>query len=244
MSMLKGEGITKRFGGLVALSNVDFEVGKGEIVGLIGPNGSGKTTLFNVISGFYTPDSGQLTLNGHSIAGLQPYQIARLGIGRTFQIVRPFAGLSVLDNVKVGVLYGRSSVSESQAASRAMELLHFAGLANKANALGSSLTLVDKKRLEVTRALATGPEIILLDEVFAGLNPVEVDEAIDLIFRIRNELGITVFMIEHVMKATMQTCDRIIVLSFGQKLAEGKPDEIANNQAVVDVYLGAAHACT
>ncbi len=243
MSMLKGQGVTKRFGGLVALSNVDFEVDKGEIVGLIGPNGSGKTTLFNVISGFYAPDAGQLTLNGRPIAGRQPHQIAHLGVGRTFQIVRPFSGLSVLENVKVGVLYGRSGIPQRQAEARAMELLQFAGLEDKARAKSGALTLVDKKRLEVTRALATSPDIILLDEVFAGLNPVEVDEAIDLIFRIRNELGITVFMIEHVMKATMETCDRIIVLSFGQKLAEGKPDEIANNPAVIEVYLGAASAC-
>lgn len=241
--MLKGQGVTKRFGGLVALSNVDFEVGKGEIVGLIGPNGSGKTTLFNVISGFYAPDAGQITLNGQSIAGRQPYEIAHLGIGRTFQIVRPFSGLSVLDNVKIGVLYGRSGIPQRQAEARAMELLEFAGLQDKARVKSGALTLADKKRLEVARALATRPEIILLDEVFAGLNPVEVDEAIELIFRIRNELGVTVFMIEHVMKATMETCDRIIVLSFGQKLAEGKPDEIANNPAVIEVYLGAASAC-
>lgn len=240
--MLSGKRITKKFGGLVALSNVDFDVGQGEIVGLVGPNGSGKTTLFNVISGFYTPESGTITFEGQTITGRQPHYIANLGIGRTFQLVRPFGGLTVTQNIVAGLLYGRDKIAMSEVEDKAVELLEFIGLAKKKAVTVADLTLAEKKRLEIGRALSTRPKLLLLDEVFAGLNPVEVGEAIDLVSRIRHELGITVFMIEHVMKAIMGTCERIIVLDYGLKIAEGKPEEVAKHPAVIQAYLGTTYA--
>ncbi len=241
--MLKGEKITKRFGGLTALSEVDFEVGRGEIVGLIGPNGSGKTTLFNVISGIHHADGGRLLFEDRNITRLAPYKRAQLGIGRTFQIVRPLRTLSVLENVATSCLYGRGNVRSTRAArEKALELLEFTGLAGKAGRLPGELVLEDRKRLEVARALASRPEIILLDEVFAGLNPAEIDEAIALTFRIRDTYGVTVFMIEHVMKAIMRTCSKIMVLHYGVKIAEGTPEEISNHPDVISAYLGAAYA--
>ncbi len=241
--MLVGKNITKRFGGLTALAEVDFEVRRGEIVGLIGPNGSGKTTLFNVISGIYAPDDGELFFADQNITGLAPHQRARLGIGRTFQIVRPLAGLNLIDNVATGVLYGRKKVSGAgQAREAAMDILAFTGLTAKARRLPGELVLEDRKRLEVARALALSPEILLLDEVFAGLNSTEICDAIDLTFRIKETYGTTIFMIEHVMKAIMSTCSRIMVLNFGTKITEGTPSEVANHPEVISAYLGAAYA--
>jgi branched-chain amino acid transport system ATP-binding protein len=240
---LEGTKITKRFGGLTALSDVDFTVCHGEIVGLIGPNGSGKTTLFNIISGIYPADSGDLFVGGKKITGLAPHKRARLGISRTFQIVRPLVGMNLLDNVSTGVLYGcEGSVHMGEAREKAMEILSFTGLSVKANHFPDELVLEDRKRLEVARSLANHPKILLLDEVFAGLNPKEIGDAIDLTFRIREKYGTTIFMIEHVMKAIMSTCSRIIVLSFGVKITEGSPEEVANNPEVVSAYLGAAYA--
>lgn len=241
--MLRGEGVTKRFGGLLALQGLDFELRKGEIVGLIGPNGSGKTTLFDVVSGFHLPDRGAVFLSGKRIDGLKPYRIAKLGIGRTFQIVRPLAHLTALENVAIGVLYGRMGGRNMQKARvRALEVLDFTGLRARSGEIAANLSLAERKRLEVARALATQPDVLLLDEVFAGLNQVEIEEGIDLVGRIQKSYGITIFMIEHVMKAIMRTCHRIIAIHHGEKIAEGSPEKVANHPDVIEAYLGSTDA--
>ncbi|MEJ2099943.1 MAG: ABC transporter ATP-binding protein [Desulfobacterales bacterium] len=238
MPILEGQGVTKYFGGLAAVFNVDFHVAEGEALGLIGPNGAGKTTLFNLISAAQTPNSGEIRFKGSDITGLAPFKICRMGVARTFQTVKIFADLPVISNVILGSYFGMSpGRSSAEALGEAIECLEFVGLSAAKETVAKDLTLANQKRLEVARALATGPELILLDEIMAGLTATEVTEAMELVSRIRKR-GITVIMIEHVMKAIMQVCDRIMVLHHGAKLAEGTPKEIATRKEVIEVYLG------
>jgi branched-chain amino acid transport system ATP-binding protein len=241
--MLQGKKVTKNFGGLSAVKDVDFYVDKKEIVGLIGPNGAGKTTLFNLITGFYRPSSGVIEFNGEDITGRKPHEICKLGIARTLQIVRPFLKLTALENVVVGGVYGKNkSVGLSTARQEALKWLDFVGLRDKKDISARSLNLADRKWLEIARALATEPELILLDEVIAGLNPTETLKATDMIESIWKNLKIGVFWIEHVMRAIMTKCNRIIVLNYGEKIAEGRPKEIASNKKVIEAYLGEVYA--
>lgn len=237
--MLEILGITKTFGGVLALEGVQFAVREGEIAGLIGANGAGKTTLFSVITGFHSPSAGKVRFKGQDITGRQPHEICRKGLVRTFQVVRPFPRMTVLRNVVIGKLYGKECLKDEKRAERdAHEILEFVGLSHKAHVPAAGLTMADRKRLEVARALATGPELLLLDEVLAGLTPAETAEAMALVREINQRLGITIFMVEHVMKAVVGLCDRVMALHYGCKIAEGTPQEIARNRAVVDAYLG------
>jgi branched-chain amino acid transport system ATP-binding protein len=237
--MLEGSGITKRFGGLVAVDAVDLTVGEGEIVGLIGPNGSGKTTLFNCIAGAYRPDAGRLAFRGHSLVGRSPDSVCRLGIARTFQLSRAFVDLSVAQNVAVGVLYGNAGVRGVGAATaEARRLLGYVGLGELADAPVGRLTLAQRKRLELARALATRPQLLLLDESMAGLNAVEIAAAVELLRRVRAELALTLVIVEHVMAVIMGLCDRVMVLDAGRKIADGPPQEVAHAPAVMAAYLG------
>jgi branched-chain amino acid transport system ATP-binding protein len=238
MQILEGEGVTKYFGGLAAVSHVDFHVDQGEIAGMIGPNGAGKTTLFNLISGALPLKSGEIRFKGEKITGLKPHQICRMGIARTFQEVKVFPNMPVLQNVLLGSLFGTpTGMSSTDATKEATESLELVGLSAMSAMPAKDLTLANQKRVEVARALATKPELLLLDEVMAGLNPTETAEVMELVTRIRDK-GITVFMIEHVMKAIMGVCDRIMVLHHGEKIAEGTPKEIATSKTVIEVYLG------
>jgi len=236
--ILEGNTVTKNFGGLAAVSGVDFAVNRGEVVGLIGPNGAGKTTLFNLISGALVPGSGTIRFQEHNITGLKPHLICRKGLARTFQSVRIFPHLSTHANVQVAALFGRADgLSVAEAHRETVELLEFVGLSAMGAVLAKELKLPQQKRLEVARALATQPQMLLLDELMAGLNQTEVAETMDLAQRIQ-ERGVTLFLIEHVMRAIMGVCDRIIVLHHGKKIAEGTPQEIATSKTVVEVYLG------
>jgi branched-chain amino acid transport system ATP-binding protein len=238
MPILEGEGVTKYFGGLAAVSNVDFKVEEGEVVGLIGPNGAGKTTLFNLISGALVPKEGRIRFNGQDITGSSPHKICRMGLARTFQSVRVFPNMPVPANVMLGSLFGTPNrVSSAAAAGETARLLEFVGLAEVGATPAKDLTLANQKRVEVARALATEPELLMLDELMAGLNHTEVAAALELVARIRDQ-GTTIFMIEHVMKAIMSACDRIMVLHHGEKIAEGTPQEIASSKTVIEVYLG------
>lgn len=243
MEMLQARGVTKLFGGLAAVSHVSFDLREGEILGLIGPNGSGKTTLVNVITGTLGYSGGDVLFRGRSIRRLPPYEIARLGISRTFQVVKPFHNLTVLENVMVGALFGsRGGAREVRAAwQQAKEILEFVGLAHRAHAPAESLNVPERRRMELARALAMRPTILLLDEVMAGLNPTEIDAAVELIKRIRDR-GITVLVIEHVMRAIQNLSDRVMVLYHGEKLTEGSPEEVLNNPDVVAAYLGRRYA--
>lgn len=235
--LLSLQGVSKRFGGLQALQNVTFDLPQGQILGLIGPNGAGKTTLFNVINGVYRPERGRIIFRDKDVTGLRPYHLANKGMARTHQIVRPLNELSVRENVMVGACFGHESQDLGNAASIAEEVLEFVGLANRADQLAGRLNVAQKKRLEMARALASHPYLLLLDEVLAGLNHSEIDSMIQTVLRIR-EQGITIIMIEHVMKAMMNVSDRIIVLDYGEQIAEGNPETITNDPKVVEAYLG------
>ncbi len=235
--LLRVEHVTKRFGGLVAVNDVTFELYEGEILGLIGPNGAGKTTLFNCIDGVYTPEEGHIYFRDHEITGWKPYDVARFGMARTHQIVRPLADLTVRENVMVGAAFGSRARGLVEAAQIADEVMDFLGLQERANLLAGSLNVAQKKRLELARALAAEPKLLLLDEVLAGLNPAEIAEMVQTVKAIRDR-GITIIMIEHVMHAIMNVSDRILVLDFGQLIAEGTPQEISENPRVIEAYLG------
>ncbi len=238
MKLLEVSGLNKHFGGLAACTNVDFHVEQGEIVGLIGPNGAGKTTIFNLVSGALTPDSGAIAFKGRNVAGLKPHEITRMGIGRTFQTVKVFSKMSVFENVLLGHHFGKAKPSKKGEAKEEPDgILEFVELSKMRNSRAMDLILANQKRLELARALATGPELLLLDEVMAGLNPTEVSQAMDLVKKI-HERGITILMIEHVMKAIMSICERIIVLHHGEKIAEGDPESVSTNKTVIEVYLG------
>ncbi len=242
MSILKVDNLYKSFGGLMAIRDVSFEVNEGEIIGLIGPNGSGKTTTLNLLTGFLKPDAGAVVFRGENVTGLPRYRTCQKGIARTFQLVKPFLGFTALQNVMVGKVYGSAAAHSLKAAARdAQEFLARVGLADKAETLAGDLTLMQRKRLELARALATEPRLLLLDELMAGLNPAEADEACDLIHRIR-ESGVTLVVVEHIVKAICGVSDRIVVLNMGEKIAEGPPDEIIRHPQVIEVYLGKAYA--
>jgi len=235
--ILEVRGVSKRFGGLLAVSDVSFSLAEGEILGLIGPNGAGKTTLFNVVNGVYKADGGTISFAGEDITGSSPDKVVHLGLARTHQIVKPLNDLTLLDNVTVGACFGREYLDLNAARKLALEVLQQVGLGDRADVMARSLTIAGKKRLEVARALAAKPKLLLLDEVLAGLNPTEVALMIDLVRKIRDG-GVSVFMIEHLMQAIMSLSDHIVVLNLGRKLAEGRPDEVVHNPDVVEAYLG------
>jgi branched-chain amino acid transport system ATP-binding protein len=239
MSLLQIQNVSKRFGGLAALTDVSYSVNQREILGLIGPNGAGKTTLFNVVNGFYPPSKGEVLFKGERISNLKPHQICKLGIGRTFQVVKPLQRMTVLDNVIASAFLRAKNKPEAEEI--AHEALEFTGLYEDRSLISKGLPLGKRKRLEVTRALATKPEMLLMDESFAGLNPTEINDQINIIRQIR-EKGITLMVIEHHMRVIMSISDRIVVLNYGEKIAEGTPSEIGKNHLVIEAYLGEAES--
>ncbi|MBT3321993.1 MAG: ABC transporter ATP-binding protein [Anaerolineae bacterium] len=235
--LLSVKGVTKRFGGLQALTDVTFDLPEGQIMGLIGPNGAGKTTLFNCINGVYSPEVGRVLFQGEDVTGSKTYKMAKRGLARTHQIVQPLEELTVRENVIAGACFGRENHSLGSASEIADEVMEFVGLSARIDQLAASLNVAQKKRLEMARALAARPYLLLLDEVLAGLNPSEIAGMVEIVKKIRDK-GITIIMIEHVMKAVMNVSDRMIVLDYGQQIAEGTPEEIANNPQVIEAYLG------
>jgi branched-chain amino acid transport system ATP-binding protein len=235
--ILQVQNVTKRFGGLQALTDVTFELPEGQILGLLGPNGAGKTTLFNVINGVYAPEGGRITFRGKEITGWPPYRVAHSGLARTHQVVRPLNELTVRENAMVGACFGRERHSLASAVRVADDVLAQVGLTERAGQITGSLNVAQKKRLELARALAARPYLLLLDEVLAGLNPTEIALMVETVRRIRDD-GVTILMIEHVMQAVMNVSDRVLVLDYGILIAEGRPQEVANNPKVVEAYLG------
>ena len=234
-ALLEVRGVSRFFGGLAALTDVDFAIAKGEALGLIGPNGAGKTTMFNVVNGFYPPSRGEVVFKGERISGLKPHQVCKRGLARTFQVVKPLQRMSTLDNVVASAFL--RAATRGEAVAKAEEILKFTNLWEVRDVISKRLPLGLRKRLEIARALATGPELLLLDEACAGLNPSELDESVGIIRGIK-ERGITIMIIEHHMKVIMSISDRIVVLTYGQKLAEGSPEQIARNPEVIKAYLG------
>lgn len=236
MSLIEVKNVSKKFGGLAALTDLSFVLNQGEILGLIGPNGAGKTTMFNVINGFYPPTKGDVYLRERKITNLKPHVLCKLGVARTFQVVRPLQRMTVFVNVLVSAFIRTKTKAEAEAL--VIDILKFTDLYEDREILSKSLPLGKRKRLEIARALATKPDIILLDEAFAGLNPTEINEQIEIVNKIRTDRGITILIIEHHMKVIMSISDRIVVLNYGQKIAEGTPGEIGHNPVVIEAYLG------
>jgi branched-chain amino acid transport system ATP-binding protein len=235
MNLLTITGLTKFFGGLKAVSDLSFEVRSGEILGLIGPNGAGKTTIFNLIAGFIPPSAGEIIFSGENIGGMKPYAVTRKGIARTFQVVKPFKKLTVLENVTLAAFLKHPARREAE--SKAAQILEKMGLGSKSLSLAVDLTLSDQKRLEIARALATDPKLILLDEPMGGLNPTEIDQASRLVKTICGD-GVTIIWVEHVLKAIMNISDRVVVINYGKKIAVGTPEEVVKNPEVIAAYLG------
>ncbi|MCU0586992.1 MAG: ABC transporter ATP-binding protein [Syntrophobacteraceae bacterium] len=235
MSFFETKHLTKSFGGLIAVNDLSFQVEKGEIFGLIGPNGSGKTTVFNLITGFYPITSGDVVYRGERLNGIPTWKICKKGVGRTFQVVKPLRRMTVLENVVTSAFNHTGDLQEAER--KAVEVLEFCDLIKKRDYPGKGLTIGDRKRLEIARALATEPQLLLLDETMAGLTPQEQAEGVELIRKVRGS-GITIIIVEHIMHVIMNICDRILCINYGQEIASGFPSEVANNQAVIEAYLG------
>lgn len=237
--ILEINNLRKAFGGIVAVNQLNFAINEGDIVGLLGPNGSGKTTTFSLISGYLTPDQGQIKFDGKDITGMKPYQICQLGITRTFQLTKPFLGMTALENVKVGSIFGnKTSGSMRKIEKECKEILEITGLGGKEDIQARTLGVVERKRLEVARALATKPKILLLDEMMSGLTPAEMEDALDLVLNI-SKSGVTLIVVEHVIKAILKISNHLIVLNYGEKISEGDPQTVIKDKVVIEAYLGA-----